>query len=346
VKELIFKHINKKLTFSFFISLSILILFEIILRILNLGYLSFSLERSDVFHHKNLENNYFTSYDFSNEKEWNNVNIFYDDLGNRFSGFNKNKHKNSKKYIFLGDSFTEALQVEWEKTFVGLVEKKFKNHEVINLGVTTYSPSIYYLKIKQDINKYKNINKLIIQIVNYDFIDDEYYKVYSNSPNIDDPKEYIANLKYISPQKDMNRKREIIDFFKKQLKKSYLIRFLKKIQKTYFYQKVSWTNATETFVRQNSITLEALIKIKEICNLKNIDLSIFMIPDKTKLINNDYDIHYNEFKKIMKNNDFDFIDILPYFKNHNDLFFKRDIHLTKKGHKVLSTVLINYLLSN
>jgi|TARA_B110000483_G_C18183966_1_gene538155 hypothetical protein len=346
VKELIFKNIKKKLVFSFFIILSILVLFELILRIVNLGYLSFSLERSDVFHHKNLENNYFTSYDFSNEKEWNNVDIFYDDLGNRFNGTNKNKNKNSNKYIFLGDSFTEALQIRWEKTFVGLVEKKFKNHEIINLGVTTYSPSIYYLKIKQDINDYKNIDKLIIQIFNYDFIDDEYYKVYSNVPNISNPKEYISKLKYISPQKDMNRKREIVDFFKKQLKKSYLIRYLKKIQKTYFYQKVTWTNPTETFVRQNSITINALIKIKEICQSKNIDLSIFMIPDKKKLIKNENDIHYNEFKKIMKNNNFNFIDILPYFNGHNDLFFKKDLHLTEKGHGVLSTVLINYLMSN
>ena len=144
----------------------------------------------------------------------------------------------------------------------------------------------------------------------------------------------------------MNKKREIVDFVKKQLKKSYLIRYLKKIQKSYFYQKVSWTNPTETFVSQNSITVEALNKIKEICETKNIELSIFMIPDKKKLINNENDFHYNEFKKIMKNNNFNFIDVLPYFKGRNNLFFKKDIHLTEKGHEVLSEALINYLTSD
>lgn len=317
-----------------------------ILRFFNLGYLSLSVERSDILHHENLKNNYFTSYDFSNEREWNNVDIYYDNLGNRFSGSNKNQDINLKKYIFLGDSFTEALQVQWDKTFVGLIENKIPYYQIVNLGVTTYSPSIYYLKLKKDINEYKNINKLLIQIFSYDFIDDEYYKVYSNVPDISDPKEYISKLKYISPQKDMNKKREIIDFFKKQLKKSYLIRYLKKIQKSYFYQKVSWTNPTETFVRQNSITVEALIKIKEICEIKNIELSIFMIPDKKKLINNENDFHYNEFKNIMINNNFNFIDVLPYFKGHNNLFFRKDIHLTEKGHEVLSEALINYLTSD
>ena len=317
-----------------------------ILRFFNLGYLSLSVERSDILHHENLKNNYFTSYDFSNEREWNNVDIYYDNLGNRFSGSNKNQDINLKKYIFLGDSFTEALQVQWDKTFVGLIENKIPYYQIVNLGVTTYSPSIYYLKLKKDINEYKNINKLLIQIFSYDFIDDEYYKVYSNVPDISDPKEYISKLKYISPQKDMNKKREIIDFFKKQLKKSYLIRYLKKIQKSYFYKKVSWTNPTETFVRQNSITVEALIKIKEICEIKNIELSIFMIPDKKKLINNENDFHYNEFKNIMINNNFNFIDVLPYFKGHNNLFFRKDIHLTEKGHEVLSEALINYLTSD
>ena len=317
-----------------------------ILRFFNLGYLSLSVERSDILHHENLKNNYFTSYDFSNEREWNNVDIYYDNLGNRFSGINKNQDINLKKYIFLGDSFTEALQVQWDKTFVGLIENKIPYYQIVNLGVTTYSPSIYYLKLKKDINEYKNINKLLIQIFSYDFIDDEYYKVYSNVPDISDPKEYISKLKYISPQKDMNKKREIIDFFKKQLKKSYLIRYLKKIQKSYFYQKVSWTNPTETFVRQNSITVEALIKIKEICEIKNIELSIFMIPDKKKLINKENDFHYNEFKNIMINNNFNFIDVLPYFKGHNNLFFRKDIHLTEKGHEVLSEALINYLTSD
>ena len=340
------KILKKKINFIFFTTLSSLILLEIILRFFNLGYLSLSVERSDILHHENLKNSYFTSYDFSNEREWNNIDIYYDNFGNRFSGTSKNHDINLKKYIFLGDSFTEALQVQWEKTFVGLIENKIHNYQIVNLGVTTYSPSIYYLKLKKDINEYKNINKILNKIFSFDFIDDEYYKVYSNVPDISDPKEYISKLKYISPQKDMNKKREIVDFVKKQLKKSYLIRYLKKIQKSYFYQKVSWTNPTETFVSQNSITVEALNKIKEICETKNIELSIFMIPDKKKLINNENDFHYNEFKKIMKNNNFNFIDVLPYFKGRNNLFFKKDIHLTEKGHEVLSEALINYLTSD
>ena len=61
------------------------------MRFFNLGYLSLSVERSDILHHENLKNNYFTSYDFSNEREWNNIDIYYDNFGNRFSGTSKNQ---------------------------------------------------------------------------------------------------------------------------------------------------------------------------------------------------------------------------------------------------------------
>ena len=56
-----------------------------------------------------------------------------------------------------------------------------------------------------------------------------------------------------------------------------------------------------------------------------------MIPDKKKLINNENDFHYNEFKNIMKNNNFNFIDVLPYFKGHNNLFFKRYTSYRKRA---------------
>ena len=48
----------------------------------------------------------------------------------------------------------------------------------------------------------------------------------------------------------------------------------------------------------------------------------------------------------MKNNNFNFIDVLPYFKGRNNLFFKKIYTLQKKGHEVLSEALINYLTSD
>ena len=62
------------------------------------------------------------------------------------------KNDNLQNILFIGDSFTEGLGLAYEKTFVGLYEKYSKN-KVFNLAVTSYSPIIYFNKIKYYIDR-------------------------------------------------------------------------------------------------------------------------------------------------------------------------------------------------
>lgn len=49
---------------------------------------------------------------------------------------------------FMGDSFTEGVGLPYEKSFVGMVAKDNPNLSIANLGVVSYSPSIYLTKLK------------------------------------------------------------------------------------------------------------------------------------------------------------------------------------------------------
>ncbi len=49
---------------------------------------------------------------------------------------------------FMGDSFTEAVGMAYEDSFVGLYAAKHPNISVINLGFSSYSPSIYFKKME------------------------------------------------------------------------------------------------------------------------------------------------------------------------------------------------------
>lgn len=53
------------------------------------------------------------------------------------------------RILFIGDSFVEGVGFEYDRTFVGIVDKKLseKNVEVLNAGVAGHSPSIYYRRI-------------------------------------------------------------------------------------------------------------------------------------------------------------------------------------------------------
>ena len=54
------------------------------------------------------------------------------------------------RILFIGDSFTEGVGYEYEKTFVGKIDEELKgyNIESLNAGVVTYSPTIYFKKIE------------------------------------------------------------------------------------------------------------------------------------------------------------------------------------------------------
>ncbi len=56
----------------------------------------------------------------------------------------------NKRIVFIGDSFTEGMAVPFDKTFTGLLKHHFKpyNVDVLNAAASSYSPIIYYRKIK------------------------------------------------------------------------------------------------------------------------------------------------------------------------------------------------------
>ncbi len=54
------------------------------------------------------------------------------------------------RFLFIGDSFTEGVGFEYDKTFVGLMDTILANEhiEVLNAAVSSYAPTIYYKKTK------------------------------------------------------------------------------------------------------------------------------------------------------------------------------------------------------
>jgi len=80
-------------------------------------------------------------------------NVYTDKNGFRFSG-NKIIEDNTKKNaVFFGDSFTYGMGLDYEKTFVGIIEKSQKEFKILNLGVPGYSPSVFNYQLKKIIKE-------------------------------------------------------------------------------------------------------------------------------------------------------------------------------------------------
>ena len=85
---------------------------------------------------------------------------------------------NIKKYndevILIGDSFTEGIGLDYEKTFAGMLSKEFKIN-FHNMGVASYSPAIYKQKINFFLEKKIIQPKGVLVFIDISDIDDEFY---------------------------------------------------------------------------------------------------------------------------------------------------------------------------
>jgi hypothetical protein len=124
---------------------------------------------------KNIHSTFFTN----NETDWRTDHTFYHHSIRPNKkilltwGYDQNKHivcsnwlgfksacnekEKNKRYnlAFLGDSFVEGIGLIYEDTFAGMIAKQKPKLKTANLGVSSYSSSIYYSKLKYLIDKKK-----------------------------------------------------------------------------------------------------------------------------------------------------------------------------------------------
>src|SRR6266481_8366479 len=92
----------------------------------------------------------FDGYDFWGELRYR---LITDNLGLRDASVRDVPLKSaSRRILLIGDSFTEGIGMSFEDSFAGMLyragQERSEKIEFLNAGVASYSPSIYYKKIK------------------------------------------------------------------------------------------------------------------------------------------------------------------------------------------------------
>lgn len=105
---------------------------------------------SNIYHHGLSEN-------FSVTQKWGYDKYQLTTNSLEFKGYpSKKVILNSEKYkiLFTGDYFTGGVGLTYEKTFPGIIASELEgNIDILNTGVASYSPKLYYLKTKHLIDK-------------------------------------------------------------------------------------------------------------------------------------------------------------------------------------------------
>ena len=134
------------ITFLIFIFLDLLIGSYIYKKFIRTNFqdkdVSFILKDS-IYDHK-----FSTSYK-TDLAGWGPIRFTFCTDGNGFRSSCDNQFNNLKEFDigFAGDSFTEAIGLNFEDSFVGIIQSELKEKKIANLAAASYSASIHYAKI-------------------------------------------------------------------------------------------------------------------------------------------------------------------------------------------------------
>jgi len=110
-----------------------------------------------------------------------------------------------RRLVFIGDSFTEGLGVEYEGTFVGRVAQALEADgiEVLNAGCMSYSPITYFRKTKWLLDQGLRFDDLVVFIDIGDLLDEVDYRLDANGNVVADEarriREERENVRYQLP---------------------------------------------------------------------------------------------------------------------------------------------------
>lgn len=288
------------------------------------------------------------------------VKVLTDNEGLRIG---KNTKRNNQEKIFIfGDSFTFGVGLEYEKTFSGILENKFRENSFYNFAVGSYSPTVHLFNLEKQINL-GNFPKKIILLLDMTDVNDEAarWRINNGKPELLNSKhydEFYKKKKFF--HKNFTISRRFIHFMNYQTRilRSQINPKNEDYLKTSLQAGFTYRELNELGDHyKNDIFNLGLDKIKKkishISDIsKKIDSEFYLViyPYAETLVYGQQKFNWENFaNEICTNNNCKLINafnIFREYKNNNikwysDLFFIADEHFNAGGNKLLAEEIIN-----
>ncbi len=283
------------------------------------------------------------------------------------------------RLLFIGDSFTEGLGIEYASTFVGLIDKHYKNKnvEVLNAAVSSYSPIIYWRKLKYLIEETKlKCDEVVVYIDISDIQDDGVMYTLDENQTVIDYKLVRARKKIDNPglsAESLGPRSTpvIIDILERNTIITHKIFVLidefinPKIRDTrgLNLKRAGWTFDDKIYDEYGQGGLikstEYMDRLVKLLNKHNIKLTIAVYPWPDQILYDDLNsLQVRHWRSWALKRGVGFIDNFPLFIKKssvkiskkirviNKYFIPGDMHWTKEGHKLLADHFIrNYRIA-
>ena len=280
-----------------------------------------------------------------------------------------------KRILLIGDSFIEGSGLNFEYTFAGQLQRNLgSDFEVLNSAVGSYSPSIYYKKIKHYIDEGYKFDQALVFLDVSDIYDEMFIKFNEQGDILtyEETKERpIYKAVFYLTGRLLRDNSTIFRFFnflsdRTELIKNYIklkIKASKELRKGFFETKRDdvmfyrmthidrgfWTFNDKKFseVQQGLAQSEKyLIKLFELFKQNEINSTLIVYPWPTQILYGD-EYHEKYWKFFSEKYQINFLSIYDKFKNKDkrDFIFKNfiygDIHWNLNGTKIVNEAVIN-----
>ena len=299
------------------------------------------------------------------------VNVYTDEFGMRI-GKNQLYKINKDNILIFGDSFTFGVGLEYEETYVGILQKKLLDFNFYNHAVGSYSPSVHYYRLKKTLSNTNIVPKKIIVFLDITDVYDEGNRWIYNDNNL---KPILKSNEWKENLKKRN------NFIKKNFKISVLIasklnfnlRYYRSITKNNletdknkikksFQGQFTYTNINElnNIYWTEEIFNSGILKIKKNINLisdiaknKEIEFWLVIYPWAETIEFGQKEFNWEEFGETLCASDkCKLINTFPYFKDYatknknwsQDLYFIKDEHFNMKGNSIIAKILEEKLM--
>jgi len=319
-----------------------LVVAEVILRVLGLGYGNAPLVSDPLLHHAHERNYHFLAHTPSGE--FGGYEVYFDVEGRiadpqRRLVYDPSRHH--RPVAFMGDSLVEALQVPYAATFVGLLNRNARPDVfVTNFGVAGYSPVLYLIQWRQAIRK-EQPKHVFLMLSTTDAREDAGY---FNAARLG-----ADGLPAAVPGPGKNH-------LTMMLRRSYVARLLRKFWLTFRYRLTRAESAGSGevervaggFVEEHSelggITERCLVQLVREVQGSGTRFTLTAVPSAYETLHPGDKIPGGAFadhvRRWAESNGVDYLDLSGPFSRGSDPakkpFFDRDPHFNATGHELIA----------
>lgn len=266
----------------------------------------------------------------------------------------------NKRILIIGDSFTEGVGIKFDSSFAGLLQKNLlpEKIDVLNAAVSSYSPIIYYRKIKYLIEEVGLKFDSVMVLIDLSDIEDEAlgYQFDSNENVISQGS--AANLGAAELNQKMDNRTQpmtVKEFFTQN---TYFLGRLRNLSAALKAKTRSWERALNK--RRSMWTLDDklytefgekglktaathMLQLKSYLDKKHIPLTLAVYPWPDQIFNNDIESKQVVFwRNWSAQNKVEFINLfkifIPSANPENTIrkhYINGDVHWNTTGHKAI-----------